>query len=369
MKIEKLNAALTVTATPLQVNYLDSIVVTASVSPGGAGGIDLPWTIDSTRWVPAFGTQTSPCAWSNFLPNNVGATRLCKRPFTRSGTLTVFATVNGDAQSGSVTVVVLPPKLKVTATPNLINGAKAVTFKRTLANGGGYFAPTWTWRPVTGISSTCPWNLEVCTRTVSTTGWMVVKGTFDGYTLSDSAKVTQTNCVTGDSILDNESIRTALMEELFQSSVDSAPPLRLEQAGFIYRLPDGSVQAFPWDHLNTACSVYLKQPPIAGVPAGSTLIGTYHSHPVAPGELVYDCQIDGPNGLPITGPPELYDEPFGHAGDWYATMSYDVPDSVITKGGWVYRLDYPPPNPIPSAGTTQKWLWNHGSGSQCTWSR
>ena len=238
--IERVEATLNVAVSPPDsVNYGDSVTVTASISPGGPlDGREIPWTIDSTRWVPAFGTQWAPCSWNAFVPNNSGPMRICRRPFTRSGTLTVFATVNGTAQSKSVQVFVRPPKLKVTATPSTVLQNAPVTFTITMTpSPTQWWAPTWSWRPdvgTGGLSADCQWNHNPCTRNVSKSGWMKATAVYDGYSLVDSARVVVSNCITNDSILDDARIRDQLRNMWNAMNTTGPPQNRLERYGYRY---------------------------------------------------------------------------------------------------------------------------------------
>lgn len=173
--IDRVDATFDLLAAPTSVNYGDTVTVTASISPGTVEGKDVPWTIDSTRWVPAFGTQTAPCAWSHFVPNNTGPTRTCRKPFTRSGTLTVFATVNGTAQSKAVSVIVTPPQLTVTATPSSVVNSGSVTFVASLTPTNiSWSLSSWTWRPDSGSGGIdpygCGWTEKTCVRTIRRNG-------------------------------------------------------------------------------------------------------------------------------------------------------------------------------------------------------
>jgi len=196
--IERVTAELNVTATPTTVNYLDTVTVTVSISPAQAGGFNVPWTIDSVRWVAdSFGTQVSPCTWNLFVPNTGDApSRTCRRPFSRSGTLTVSATVSGDLKQKAVRIEVTPPQLKVTASPASIPSAQSVTFTASVTpswvtwslSGSG-----WTWRPDSGTGgispSNCWWYEKTCTRTIAKSGWMKATATVGEYALKDSARV------------------------------------------------------------------------------------------------------------------------------------------------------------------------------------
>ncbi len=48
--IEPVEADFTVTAAPTAINFEDTVTVTAAVSPGQVGGLNMPFTIDSTKW-------------------------------------------------------------------------------------------------------------------------------------------------------------------------------------------------------------------------------------------------------------------------------------------------------------------------------
>ena len=61
-------------------------------------------------------------------------------------------------------------------------------------------------------------------------------------------------------------------------------------------------------------------------------------------------------------------ESFGHQDDWNWTNLNQVAEYVITKDGWIYRLDWPVPANI-TGGTPHKWLWNNGPGNACTWTQ
>lgn len=359
IKIERVVATLTVEPAALTVDYGKTATITAAVSPSEAGGKQVEWTIDASTWSPT--VPNPPCNWNNFQPAS-GALRSCTGVFKRSSTLTVRATVNGEVHERTVQVTVKAPKLTVTATPGLIAGPRVVTFKATLENGGGTWYPAWTYTPGSGLSSPCAWNNNPCVRTVSATGKMIVTTTFDGYALADTAEVTVTPCATGDSILDNVDVRRRLREELIQSGVDSAPSDRREQGGYIFLAPDGTIVVLKSIALNSACGVYKGRWVPPGVPAGSALLGTFHTHPLSEDDVV-DCPTS--TGVRDTTVTVRFAEDFGHAQDWILNP-YRVPEFVITKDGWVYRLDYPAPADV-SGGTPHRWRWDQGPGSACTW--
>lgn len=358
--IERVIGDLSVSASATTVNYGDNVTITASVSPDSVEGRALKWTVDSTKWIKAGDSvySTSPCG--GFAPLT-GPSRSCTGQFKKSGSLTVFVDVNGESQSETVAIEVLPPKLKVTAgPPDIVIAGTLVTFKATLTPSASYFPLTWSYHPASGASGgSCSWQ-PLCSRVITESGYMVATTTFDGYVVSDSAEVTVTPCVTGDSILDNEGIRAALLDELTLSNVDSAPNLRAERRGYIYKLPDGSYKLFPATALGTQCQAFLKSPSTLGLPPGSQLVGTYHTHPLVEGDP-YSCMFDEGNG-PFIRSGILGPEQFGHPSDY--NLSW--PEWVITKDGWVYRLDPPAPTTY-SGGTPHKWRWDQGPGNACTW--
>lgn len=78
-------------------------------------------------------------------------TRRCRKPFTRSGTLTVYTTVNGAKAQKALDIIVTPPKLKVTAAPQYLAGTQTTTFTATLTPSGvSWNVSIWTWMPDSG---------------------------------------------------------------------------------------------------------------------------------------------------------------------------------------------------------------------------
>lgn len=282
--IEKVIPTFTVSATPTtNLNPGDTVTVTATVSPDTLGGKEIPWTVDSVVWVPAYGSQSSPCGWNNFVPTNTGNPRVCRKPFTRSGTLTVWATVNGDKVSGAVSISVKKPKLILTATPSVIQSGAAVTFEASIQPGGvSWSIQSWSWTPNSGsggISSVCNWNNNPCTRNITKTGTMVVTATVDGQTQTASAPVWVTNCITGDSILDDARIREELLKAWTLSTPTSVPQNRREHLGQRYTDSDGNKRDSTFDALpgSTPCTSYGPTPPALGI----TQI-VWHTHPFQP---------------------------------------------------------------------------------------
>lgn len=284
--IDRVVGTLSVTASPTTVNYNDTVTVTATVSAPPTPGKTMEWTIDSTTWAPAFGTQWAPCNWSHFVPNNnnQAVTRVCKKPFTRSGTLTVYATVNAEKlQSPPIAIIVTPPKLKVTATPTIIQSTASVTFQASLTptTVTNWSPSGWTWRPDVGTGgiapNNCNWWDKTCTRTISKQGWMKATATVGEYTLADSVKVWLIPCPTGDSIVDNPDLRMALIAHQDSSPTDGGGK---ERGGLVVR--NFATQRDSIVHLPnlTRGSCYVAWPfqlqPLA--PPGYIVIAFWHTH-------------------------------------------------------------------------------------------
>ena len=236
--LEKVVPDFSVTASPTSnANWGDTITVTVTVSPDTLGNREVPWKVDSTKWVPAYGAEWPPCGWGDFQPQYTGNPRVCRKPFTRSGTLTVYATVNATPRSESVVISVNKPKAKLTAVPNVIVPNSNVTFTPSVSPGAPQWSiEYWTWTPDSlpggsGISNYCGWGDNPCTRQVSKTGTMMVKlkiGT-DALAFFDSAyaRVNCVPCLTNNVYLDSIVVRTALSNTWTNSS--QANP-RIERA-------------------------------------------------------------------------------------------------------------------------------------------
>lgn len=371
VNIERVEPTLDLVATPASVNYGDTVTVTASISPGGPfDGRDVPWTIDSTSWAPAFGTQSSPCAWSHFVPNNVGPTRTCRKTFTRSGTLKVFATINGSPQSESVAIIVLPPTLGVSATPGTSLGPVSVTFTASITPTPAItWYPAWVWRNADGgtdgLSAICQWNNNPCTRTVSTSGWMKVSTTYDGYALVDSARVDILPCpTTDDSVLDNDGVRRQLMDQLKNGWIDSTADKRRERGGFIFRNPNGSYTVYNTTISSDGCNVSAGYP----TNAPGIAVGRWHLHVTRYGEMIYDCNPEPGRGRT---PRHFADDSYGEGADSATTATSAAtglryPNYTLSVNGMIYRLDPVDADARLGARPDHIWQWDHGASS-CTW--
>jgi len=284
ISIEPIQVNFTVTVSPTTVNYKDTVAVTAAVSDSQVDGLNLPWGIDSVKWVPAFGTQASPCAWSNFVPyTGPAATRICRKPFTRSGTMTVFATVNGAQAQGSVSVTVTPPTLDVTASPTSLADSGAVTFTAAVTPSTITWTPYWSWNadsPPGGITSYCQSTEKTCTRGIWKSGWMKVTAFIGEYTLVDSAHVSVVPCLTGDSLLDDSRNRKLLNDAMNGSNPDGSPWDRVERGGIRMLMSEGSVRdtLLPIGPTDNPCGMTFPNP--ATLPGAPLLY--WHVHPFNP---------------------------------------------------------------------------------------
>jgi hypothetical protein len=346
--LDRITADFELTAAPQTVNYNDTVTVTASITPGQVGGLNVPWTMDSIKWLPGFGTQASPCGTGSFVPTTGDSpTRICRRPFTRSGTLTVFVTVNGDVKQQSVAITVTPPKLKVTASPAAIAGAQAVTFTATVTPSSlGQTLSGWTWRADSGPGGispdVCYWNQNPCTRTISKSGWIKATKIVNGgeYTLVDSAHVSVVPCLTGDSLLDDSRIRKALNDAMNGSNPNGPAASRRERGGARIQLPSGGVldTLLPVGLNDTPCSyTFPGNLGAAGVP-----VVIWHVHPFMPRDTTDPLPYD-PNVSPHSACPQLANaRPLGPGAyytskpgpsreDVVATVNWGVPHIIVDK--------------------------------------
>lgn len=277
----------------------------------------------------------------------------------------VKAQVNGEWKEQSVSISVAPPKLKVTASPELVLAGRLVTFKATITPAASYYPLTWNYSPALAAGGgNCSWQ-PTCTRNVFATGYMVATTTYDGYVLTDSAKVTVTPCATGDSILDNQAIRDSLMAKLQQSNPNDTTNARKEVGGYIARLPDGTYTLVPALQLGVDCSVSLGPPITTGLPSPLTFVGRYHTHPHLDGENVKGCKDK--NGNPVTAKAFPSRNGGGSEADWNAADNpsdgFRIPVYIVGKNGEIIRLD-PSPRSYSKKDNPKRWRWDSPG---CTW--
>ncbi len=375
------NGSHTVTVTPVEANLALSVTpgtsvvestqltFTGSVSPTTHNNVPVPKRVVEWRWVPDSpdGRTIENCHVTYWT---------CTFRVYSSGRMYLDAVASGVLKTEEIHIEVAPAKPTLTAVPSFIAAGDSVLFTATVAPvpPQGWTITGWVWMPDSGsggLSAGCPTNQPTCKRKVTKSGTMKVRVLIAGRADSTTARVKVTPCLTDDPVLDNESVRSQLMNELFKSNVDSTPDKRLEQAGYIYKTPDGSLVVFPATNFSTACMVLTKpKSQLVGLPTGSILVGTYHTHPLSEGDPQTGCptgEVDL-NLNPIYPTEPWPPETFGHGGDWSWTNINEVPEYVITKDGWIYRLDWPVPADI-AGGTPHRWLWNNGPGNACTWTQ
>lgn len=360
VSIERVEATLDLVATPTSVNYGDTVSVTASISPGGPlDGRDIPWTIDSTSWVPAFGTQMSPCSWADFVPQNLGATRSCRKPLKREGTLTLFATVNGTVQSRSVSIVVPRSRPQLTAVPANVRKDSSVTFTTSVSpNGPTWSISSWQYRPDSGAVNTgisqggCGWNNNPCTRQISKSGTMVVFVSIDGVADSASARVNCLPCLTGDSILDDARVRRMLRHMLDASRPNDAASNRRERTFVRYRATDGSVRDTLLTNLPGATPCRAWDPSLWSPTSLGNVLLVAHSHPFMPSTRRSDGSWTsptsellpaGPAGCPALSGRGLFPGPSG-AFDGNGDLNQPWPQIIADKRN-VYWIRNPATDP------------------------
>ena len=243
------------------------------------------------KWAPASGTQPSPCTASTFQPySGDPPTRTCRKPFTRSGTLTVYATVNGDVKQKSVAIEVTP-RLTLTATPQAVQPGGSVTFSYTVTGTGGAWVgnPTWVWQPDSGqggLSSPC-YSQNPCTRALTKSGTMTVTvvvypGDNSQDALTASVHVSVPPCQTGNPMIDSPEVQPGL-NDLFASSLTDG----VERGAWLMQRSDGSyyLEPFPLEWPADACGI---DPPLGTLPPGGA-VSWVHTHPWGKGDQMTQC--------------------------------------------------------------------------------
>lgn len=313
--LEKVHADFDVTVVPSTVNYGDTVTVTATISPSDVSGKPVPWSVDNTIWVPAFGTQNQPCGSGNFLPT-IGdvPNRVCRAIVTRSGQLTVFGTVNGNMVSKVVAITVNPPKIKLTASPTVVRTASSVTFTATVTPTVSWNVSSWSWIPDGGgtggiAPNSCGWTENPCTRTISKTGRMIVTANIGEYALADTVRVWYVPCITGDSTVDQPKVRDDFITQQTLSKQE-----QLERGGIIFRNLSTGADSIVWlpNLPRGGCYVdwNIQLPHIAGY----ATVAFWHTHWKQPGATC--TAVDGSTytagkGLSI--------------GDWWASRRLNCP--------------------------------------------
>jgi hypothetical protein len=109
--LERVATTFGLSATPAAVRpNIDTVTFEIRWSPDSMGAFEVPFKIDSIIWLKIDGTKDpfgGPCWWNHFASAGKGILR-CKRVLAKSGTMKVWATVNGDTESMSAHVSVVP---------------------------------------------------------------------------------------------------------------------------------------------------------------------------------------------------------------------------------------------------------------------
>jgi hypothetical protein len=178
---------------------------------------------------------------------------------------------------------------------------------------------------------------------------------------------TESTCATNDAVLDDPAIRQALKNALTQSGAfNNTPETRLETAGYIYQKADGSYDVRVTPPSPSSPSTPCSSTPGGPTPqAGETVIGPFHTHPFAGGDILPKVPGCSPN-------PRLtyaYDNRRfggGSQGDWeFIQTPYNgalLPMYIIDKNE-VYRLDGATPVRQRSRNPN-RFKWNNPS---CPW--
>lgn len=169
----------------------------------------------------------------------------------------------------------------------------------------------WAWKPDVGTGgispNTCAWNEKTCTRTYSKTGWMVATAVIEIYTVKDSARAYKVPCPTGDSIVDQEVVRNALLHALAASNPGAANELDMkEHGGYVLRdRITGQIVIQPELSPASNCWILGTVPPPIDF-AKYELLAEYHTHPYQPYQATIQCRD------PITGEVTSYNPLWGY---------------------------------------------------------
>jgi hypothetical protein len=164
----------------------DTLVHTVSVTPATKkNGSPASWQVTNWRF-----KQTVPQFWSG---QACGAVLTCKTgPYQiyDQAEITVYATINGTADSALAIVTVRSARLKLSATPSQVQGGDTVVFTASSQPSGFPISVSgWRWVPADGSGSTvptCTGSGVTCRTTVNKTGTMWVFGSI-GTNAPDSA--------------------------------------------------------------------------------------------------------------------------------------------------------------------------------------
>ncbi len=183
------------------------------------------------------------------------------------------------------------------------------------------------------------------------------------YVAYDASFEFDTCASTGDSILDNPQVENSLLNSLALSGPDAAPGSgqKKERGGYIWRMPDGSIQAIEITDTtfmsSTECTFTFKG---LQVPEpGAVRVAIFHTHPSSNGEPIYQCgppykEVVGGKGVMGYAAPDLNGG--GSDSDWAATDKAGIPGYVINKDGRVWKLTPGTPK-SQRQFNSHRWAW------------
>jgi hypothetical protein len=290
--------------------------------------------------------------------------------------------------SGSQTYSITPVRfdMALTADKEVIPSPQAVKFQAGSVpfayeyNAVPFRVTNWEWRAEDGTAGQtvpCSPSSNPCSTVVKESGTMTVTALVNGFEQTKSVKVEVIPCPTGDPILDNEALRNQLMAAMARSNPDSTPESmkRREVGGLIFRsVDDLGVTRY---YFKEAPS-YKSQTPclndwdgFSGNHPDDMAVAVFHTHPNAPGEMVYGCP--GKDAAQFPGDPGKKPKQVGDASktgggsveDWNATDGWGYTQYVMTKNGLISRLDLKTPKP-KRASNPNMWNWKN-SVIGCNW--
>lgn len=269
-------------------------------------------------------------------------TNSCTIATRASGTLHVWAIVNGklDHKTAHITV----PTLQLKATPAYGKKGDSITFTPVWSDGAAVTQTpdSWGWAPdsAPGATQACsaPSGSHACRTRVQESGTMTVRVTANGLARTASAHVTIVPCPTGDSILDHPDVRQAMDSIWRLSNADSANrDIRRERVLTVYDSGGTMVvRILQLDSAATPCSTHRIEP----VPPPGTLLAAIHVHPFAIGDSLPPSCND-PNDPPPPGTHLAYGYGYGglSANDWTNTQTVPKHTEFAFDRDSVYRAD------------------------------
>lgn len=379
--IERTNVWINLTATPDSVSEGDNIVFTVFTDPTTGLALITP---ESWTWVPDYvldsaGTPigappvavAAPC--TNVRVNTYKVT--CTIPRTESGTMYVRADVGGGSGVGveqaSVHVKVTPVFLKASINRRFVGGGDSV--KITLSSDP--LSKPITSAAISGGTATlsgASCTGSVCRANVLTSGTIMISALVNGIAKNASVRVDTVHCATGDSTVDNLTVRELLAELDSLSQANN----KTEYAGVAY--VDSATGLFPRFKIDTNSANTCKTSHMPNNPPGTRLIVEVHTHPYAIGDSL-TCRSPGlaANQYEVYGPGAHLG--IASAGDWASATIHPGPKLIIDNtivakySATVSTLSSTQtvggvPQPVPSAAEfANQYTYFLRSNSGCTW--